>query len=152
MVYVPDLEQTGSLSLVGYLALGHDYPKGEILEAVFDRLASLVRLHIILWCGQHCCDLGMCGKNLPQPKHYWRGMLIPRCCSTDIIVPAEAVVYQAPALILHYIRSHRYLPPACFLQSVLNCPEPGSDRYIATIDKVTPELKPFTLLFTERCK
>ena len=43
MVYVPDFEQTGSLSLVGYLALGHDYPKGEILEAVFDRLEAKYR-------------------------------------------------------------------------------------------------------------
>ena len=125
---------------VGYLARGHDYPEGETSEAVFDRLASLVMLQLVDWMGYHHCDLGVCGSNQPQPDFYWRGMKIPRCCNTDILVPGKAVVYMAPSLILHYIRTHRYLPPTCFLEAVLDCPEPRSAAYLAALEKAAPNL------------
>jgi hypothetical protein len=48
-------------------------------------------------------------------------------------VPGDKVVYQAPCLILHYIRYHKYQPPECFCAAVLNCPKPGSAEYFAAI-------------------
>jgi hypothetical protein len=48
-------------------------------------------------------------------------------------VPGDKVVYQAPCLILHYIRYHKYQPPECFCAPVLNCPKPGSAEYFAAI-------------------
>ncbi len=44
----------------------------------------------------------------------------------------------APALILHYIRAHDYLPPADFRGAALRCPELGSDDYWSEIKKITP--------------
>jgi hypothetical protein len=144
MTYIPDLTQSGPIKSVGYLARGYDYTEGEILEAVFDRLANLVLRDIAIhYCGYHHCDLGSCGLNQPQPELYWRDLVIPRHCDKDIFVPDEAVVYQAPSLILHYIRSHRYLPPSCFVEAVLNCPEPGSDEYLSAIERVASELMGF---------
>jgi len=70
-------------------------------------------------------------------------MKIPRCCSSDILVPGKTMAYMAPALILHYIRTHRYLPPACFLEAVLDCPEPGSAEYLDAIRKVAPNFWTF---------
>jgi hypothetical protein len=58
-------------------------------------------------------------------------------------VPDHAAVYQAPSLILHYIRSHRYHPPERFLEAVLACPEPGSEEYFAAIEKAAPQLSMF---------
>ena len=142
MTYSPDLEQqTGPVKTVGYLSREHDYPKGETSDLMFDRLTSLVRLDLVSWVGYHDCDLGICASN--QTELYWRGMKIPGYCSCDILVPNRTVVYMAPALILHYIRAHQYLPPACFLEAALTCPEPGSDEYLRAIKQITPNFGPF---------
>jgi hypothetical protein len=138
MVYEPDMTQRGSLRLVGYLSREHDYPQGETSEAAFDCLANLVMQHILSYLGCHDCDLGSCSLNQGHPELYWRGLKIPRGCNTDILVPAETVVYMAPALILHYIRAHQYLPPVCFLEAVLACPEAGSKQYLSAIKKIAP--------------
>jgi hypothetical protein len=138
MAYRPDLAHTGSLKSVGYLSRKHDYPTGETSDEVFARLVSLVKRPLGCWAGEHLCDLGYCGSNRPQPEFKWQGMKIPRSCSTDILVPDKTVIYVAPALILHYIRAHRYLPPACFIGAVLVCPEPGSDEYRGEIKRITP--------------
>jgi len=73
-------------------------------------------------------------------RPFLAGIRIPEHCSSDILVPDKAVVYMSPALILHYIRVHQYLPPACFVAAVLNCPEPGSEEYRAAIRKMAPDL------------
>ncbi len=142
MPYLPDLAQFGSTNsvAVGYLARGYDYTEGETPEAVFDCLAALVlaRRFTIQYLGYHYCDLGPCGLNQPQPTLYWRDQVIPSRCTQDIFVPGKAVVYRSPALILHYIRSHRYLPPSCFIEAVLACPEPGSDKYLSAMKRADP--------------
>lgn len=138
MTYLPDLAETGNVRSVGYLSPEHDYPQGETSEAIFDRLASLVLLHLIKWMGYHWCELGSCGSNQAQPELYWHGMNIPRYCSSDILVPDKTVVYMAPSLIIHYMRAHRYLPPVRFLEAVLRCPEPRSDEYRDAIRQVWP--------------
>jgi hypothetical protein len=140
MTYLPDLAQNSTVQSVGYLSREHDFCKGETSEAVFDRLASLAMLRVLQWLGSHHCDLGSCGTSQQQSEHYWRGMKVPQYCSTDILVPDRTVIYVAPALILHYIRAHHYLPPACFLEAVLNCPEPGSEEYRGAIKKIAPNL------------
>ena len=143
MTYSPDLEQRGSVRTVGYLSRDHDYPKGEISEAVFDRLGILAQLRLVDWMGKHRCDLGLCWFSQGEGALYWRGMKVPRSCSSDVLVPDRTVVYIAPALILHYIRAHQYLPPECFLEAVVSCPEPGSDQYLANLKKLAPEFGHF---------
>jgi hypothetical protein len=146
MAYEPDLATTGLFGIqapvksVGYLSREHDYPKGDVSDAVFDRMASLVLLHLLNTLGYHDCDLGFCASNRRQPELYWRGMRISRSSSSNILVPDKTVIYMAPQLILHYIKEHRYRPPGCFLEAVLNCPEPGSDEYRGAIKKVIPDL------------
>ena len=139
MTYIADLVEPGPIKSVGYLAQGHDYPQGEVPEQVFDRLVALVELHLLHWMGYHNCDLEPCGSNQPQPEIQYHGLVIPRRCSSDILVPDGGVLYLAPALILHYIRCHRYQPPACFLEAALNCPDPGSQEYLAAVESVWPE-------------
>ena len=138
MTYIADLAEPGAIKSVGYLAQGHDYPQGHVPEEVFDRLVKLVTLHILTWMGYHNCDLDPCGSNQLQPEFQYRGLVIPRKCSSDILVPDKGVVFMAPSLILHYIRCHHYLPPTSFLDAVRNCPEPGSKEYFVVVQKVWP--------------
>ena len=140
MVYQPDLVQTGPFKSVGYLSRGRDYPKGETSDSVFDCLALLATRPLYCYGGHHDCDLDSCGSDLAHAPLKWRGMTIPRWCSTDILVPDKTLVYIAPALILHYIRAHRYLPPACFLDAVVTCPSPGSDEYRSEIKRIVPNV------------
>ncbi len=48
----------------------------------------------------------------------------------NLFIPGEGCVYVAPSLIAHYIRSHRYAPPAEFVEAVLECPEMHSEEYL----------------------
>jgi len=145
VTYIADLKEPGPIKSVGYLAQGYDYPQDDVAEEVFDRLVDLVILHIKLhiqhWMGYHTCDLQPCGLNQPEPPYH--GFVIPRRCRSDLVVPDNGVLYLAPTLIMHYIRCHHYLPPACFLEAVVKCPEPGSQEYCAAVEKVWPKSVPF---------
>ncbi len=145
MTYRADLTSVEHVTWVGYLARGYQYPHGEVRDECFDRLVKLVMVRLIQWFGFHTCDLDPCSSGQSQPKLYYQGQVIPDKCSTDILVPAENLVYMAPALILHYIRCHKYLPPACFLEAAMGCAEPGSDEYIAAINKVGHRFLQFPL-------
>ena len=48
----------------------------------------------------------------------------------------DRVLYCAPSLVLHYIRRHRYAPPVCFVEAVLNCPEPRSQDYRGALKRL----------------
>lgn len=36
--------------------------------------------------------------------------------------PSKEVIYMAPSLLLHYVKRHKYLPPAEFVHAVLDLP------------------------------
>lgn len=127
--------QTGWES-VGYLKASEDYPHGEVSELAFERLVGLVKHRLLFWAGYYYCDLGPCGSAQPPPELRYKGFVIPTKCNHDILVPAGTVIYVAPALILHYIRAHKYLPPSTFLGAVLACPDPASSEYLVALEKI----------------
>jgi hypothetical protein len=127
---------------VGYLTRSDDYARGEVSEEIFERLVNLVSSPFMRWAGYHDCDLDPCGTEQPPPDLRYKGLVIPSQCDSDILVPDKAALYVAPALILHYIRCHHYLPPSYFLNAVLACPEPGSPEYLAAIEKICPAGNP----------
>lgn len=127
-----------SAAKVGYLTKNEGFPQGEVSEVVIDCLVCLVRHPLVHWFGYHDCDLYPCGLKQPRPELRYKGIRIPSRCSTDILVPDEATAYVAPALILHYILFHQYLPPTCFIEAVLACPDPSSAEYLDTIERIYP--------------
>jgi hypothetical protein len=140
MTYKPDLRGTGRERPVGYLDRRHSFTKGTASEAFFDCLVALVEQPLAVCRGYHICDLGWCGLSFggEQPKFRYKGRVIG-LGATEILVPDKEVVYSAPSLILHYIRRHKYLPPSCFVEAVLNCPKPRSQEYFAAIKRIAPE-------------
>lgn len=141
MPYSPDLAQPGPSQCVGYLWFGHSYPRGKVSPLVFERLVALVETRWRVSPGHHTCNLGWCVvlPDIAQRKFRCREKVLV-LGSSDILVPADRVIYYAPDLILHYIRWHHYQPPECFCAAVLNCPRPGSAEYLAAIERVKPEL------------
>ena len=144
MTYLADLTGTGRLKQVGYLSGRHSFTTGMTSEAFFDRLVGLEEHPFLFSCGYHNCDIGGCRRNPrsqepQQPTLRYKGRIL-FLGDTDIYVPGEEVVYVAPSLILHYIQHHQYQPPLCFVDSVLNCPEPLSEEYSAAITRIAPEI------------
>src|SRR5690349_16843337 len=111
---------------LGYLHPDYTYPRGEVSDAAFCRLVELVKHSFTEWFGYHNCELDACGLyRYPTPLEY-NGLIIDHQGGTEILVPGDAVLFAAPALILHYVKCHQYAPPADFLNAALACPQPGS--------------------------
>ena len=67
-------------------------------------------------------DCSLClAAHLPSPGPIWS--------QENIFVPSSDVVYVVPGGIVHYIVAHSYLPPAEFVEAVLQCPDLRSDEY-----------------------
>jgi hypothetical protein len=135
--YIPDLAGLGPEKPVGYLWYGHSFPRGRVSPLLFERLVALVELPLMYACGYHECNVNSCGLRASvrsQPTFQYRGRVLG-LGSSEIWVPGDKVVYQAPSLILHYIRHHKYQPPKCFCAAVLNCPKPDSAEYFAAIEQ-----------------
>jgi hypothetical protein len=101
---------------VGWLEAGNPYPQGTVSEA---DIAALERLASGTWqpifCrGWHNCSL--CGHK-PEDEPIVRNIAgeSKLLGADNLFIPAGEIMYVAPTLILHYIETHHYLPPAEFL-------------------------------------
>jgi hypothetical protein len=145
MPYAADLAGSGAVKSVGYLWFGHAYTKGEVEEAVLERLVDMAAEPFLYAYGYHECNLGFCNVRLVsrgQPEFRYRGRTLG-LGSAEIFVPGEGAVYCAPNLIVHYIRWHGYRPPECFCEAVLRCPAADSAEYRERIKRIAPELAKF---------
>lgn len=116
--YLPVAAPT--LLAVGWLEHGHDYAKGEVPPAFFERLEQLAYRpwQPMIAAGHHVCDL----------------------CQFDgarsgeiVFVPGGGVTYAAPVGIVHYVAAHRYRPPQAFVDAVLACPPTGTAAYLKAL-------------------
>ena len=123
-MYYADLTNTCPIAsgprvrAVGWLASDHEFPRGEVDLGVVESLARLRDdgwVHVAS-AGPHACEL--CQRERE---------------SRNILVPAQSVVYVAPAMIVHYMADHAYRPPAEFSEAVLASPEPLTDAYYAAL-------------------
>lgn len=128
--YVPDLAPAtgGTFSglpetlAVGWLAYGYPFPVGPVPG---DAMARLRALHATLddpdrlmvpaiAAGLHKCDL--CSAD--DASHSDNMELYVRAL--------DGTGFEAPAMIVHYIDSHAYRPPAAFIDAVLAAPTVAS--------------------------
>lgn len=103
---------------VGWLDAENEYDRGAVDARVVEALRRLAEegwIHVAV-AGPHLCEL--CGGARE---------------SRNILVPARDVLYAAPAMIVHYMADHSYLPPPEFSTAVLSCPEPTTDAYYAEL-------------------
>jgi hypothetical protein len=116
---------------VGWLDDVHDFPRGEVPQALIEKLRLLAESPVELYAGDHQCEL--CEK--PEDAHLfevskghwlpneaWTKWIEPRLSCGEIRVARGGVTYAAPMIIAHYIEAHGYLPPAEFLKAVEEAP------------------------------
>jgi hypothetical protein len=130
-VHFPDLDQSCQIArgprirAVGWLDAGHAFARGRVDERVapaIELLAAEGWVHVAA-AGVHTCELCESARD-----------------GRNVLVPAPNVLYVAPAMVVHYMRAHEYLPPAEFTAAVLACPAPPTDAYYAALKRFVSDL------------
>ncbi|MER5304788.1 hypothetical protein ABT039_35695 [Streptomyces lasiicapitis] len=122
MTYFPDLspyrysDSTQSMLNVGWLAREHPFPTGTAPEGLVETLAELAKHSVNVQRGMHFCEL--------CPDFQTARQNTSRCDtfigSGEIRVPgSKRVTYASPAMIVHYVEEHSYLPPAEYCEAVM---------------------------------
>ena len=78
--------------------------------------------------GWHACEF--CSLPTARGLQFSR---YARLGSGNLWIPTASAVYEAPAMILHYIADHGYAPPEEFIAAVLDCPPQGSRAYLTLL-------------------
>jgi hypothetical protein len=119
-MWYPDLGTTCQIACgprvraVGWLSAEHPFAKGKVAPTVLDSLRVLAREGYcpVAMAGVHTCEF--CSR-----VHE----------SRNILVPGGELLFAAPAMIIHYIERHCYLPPQSFVDAVCECAAPPAAAY-----------------------
>jgi hypothetical protein len=105
---------------VGWLEDGNPFPTGDNPEGVFDVLWELARREppAKLHRGFHYCDLCPASAGVCFVEHLGEKAWVGH--SVLAAFQPSHTVYQAPGLIVHYVRDHRYLLPSAFVDALLH--------------------------------
>lgn len=124
-----------NVSSVGWLDSAHSYVKGKAPNAFSEKLDATMRqrspanVHACQIRGVHPCAL--CGKGNFEDIDPEYALLLG---STQLWIPGrQDRIFVAPSMILHYVVSHDYLPPAVFVAAIddldLSIPYEGQAQY-----------------------
>lgn len=152
MPYFEDLsccnEEFPGLSLpliaIGWLDPNHPVSTGVVSKEFFNKLVHLLEhlwspslslgIHLCAFCGTETA-LGLLAPK-EEPKLQF-DYALPVVQNGDLFIPAleGRSVYASPSLVAHYINAHMYLPPKCFQDAVMDCPDMRSSEYLAIMEK-----------------
>ena len=110
-MYFPDLSPYAYIGVepstltVGWLDAEHPLAVGESSSQFIDRLRPFLLTPVKQTRGFHRCPF--CSDPMARSSAEIR------------VVSTSGVTYAAPALILHYVEAHKYLPPAAFVAAVI---------------------------------
>jgi hypothetical protein len=130
------------LRAVGWLDALHPFPTGAPADRFVARFEELVAqtgqaFAQYAFRGLHCCDLCPPDPPLPIAQSH-----------INVLVPGDGEVFAATAGLLHYVRVHRYRPPAAFVDAVLACPSCDDAAYLEALHDanacVAPPLETWT--------
>ena len=79
----------------------------------------------VSFCGFHTCDFCYSDEDLVKMETIGGEWVSDQ----SLFIPGSGTVYVCPGGIVHYIRKHRYMPPAEFLNAVADCPPMGTRAY-----------------------
>ncbi|HMO58287.1 MAG TPA: hypothetical protein PKA05_04205 [Roseiflexaceae bacterium] len=120
------------LLAVGWLRAGAPMPCGPINPAVVDRIAELLATEEGLLTSLSVDSCPFCA--MPIAPISYKGMRISMN-NGRLVIPDATCCYVAPAMIMHLIVDHNYLPPARFCEAVLRCPPRRSTEYRQAIEQ-----------------
>ncbi|MCS0639351.1 hypothetical protein NX801_27680 [Streptomyces sp. LP05-1] len=123
MTYYPDLspytyDPTDKEMLnIGWLSREHSYPTGATPDGLVYALIELAKNKTNMQRGMHFCDL--CPDFETAQLHTFRGKVF--IGSGEIrLTDRQGVTFSSPAMIVHYVEDHAYLPPEDYCTAVLS--------------------------------
>jgi hypothetical protein len=137
--YLP-FEAAGKLVAVGWLDPGMEYVRGEVGQEFVRKLLELLHdpWEPVVALGIHEC--GFCRlSGGPSTFRFGRSGSEAILGASNVFVPADGFLFVAPSLIVHYMDSHEYSPPADFQQAVMACPPMRSMDYLKAVLKNGPK-------------
>lgn len=134
--YFP-VESHEPLLAVGWLDREHDYCRGAVEPSFVAKLFELLRepWQPCVFAGSHECQFCRFSGGPDRFRlRRQRESVLVGCW--NLFVPGERCIFVAPSLMIHYIDSHGYCPPAAFQQAVMGCPEMRSMAYLKAISGI----------------
>lgn len=118
---------------VGWLGRGHEFPRAQPTEEVLDVLFEFCRVSVAQTRGIHECDLCMPPRTVYAARKHSAKLLLG---TAEIrVFSKEGLIYAAPTLVYHYVRTHHYKPPEEFIRALKEGPKPPSQGYFAELNK-----------------
>jgi hypothetical protein len=105
---------------VGWLHPDHPFTKGHIPPAFLARLKEFVELS-----GESADALYFGASGGVHQCEFCNGAI----GASNFGVPDGELLFVAPEMIVHYIETHRYHPPAEFIDAVMKSPLPDTEEY-----------------------
>jgi hypothetical protein len=126
------------LTAVGWLERPHSFEQGGVPAEVLERLFALVETvwDPIRFRGGHTCDL--CSFGARELRSETGRVADVGSRNLFVPMPGNSGLFVAPSLILHYVLSHRYRPPAQFQLAVMACPATSSSSYFRRVEPLIP--------------
>ncbi|MEU6663542.1 hypothetical protein [Streptomyces sp. NPDC046821] len=122
MTYFADLSSYSYLEVneamlnVGWLDREHEYTTGPAPAGLVDALADLATGAVSVCRGTHFCNL--CPDFQTARENTSRGETF--IGSGEVrVTSARGTIYTSPAMIVHYVETHGYLPPEEYCEAVL---------------------------------
>ena len=139
MTFYPDLSETTMITAghhiraIGWLDDKHDFPTGSAPPTFVHKLRRITEKHSETL-------LALYDNEFDFLRNQFFGFHTCELCHNfnhggNIAVPTEGELYVAPAMILHYVEVHGYLPPTQFVDAVLESPIPGTENYEDAVAK-----------------
>ena len=126
LTFYQHFEFDSSALNVGWLDSAHPFPTGDVPIDFIEKLKRLAREPVLFTCGQHVCefcDLGPRPVGLDMAAYkarHERATAADALSSAEIrVVDRDGKVYASPAMIGHYVATHRYQPPREFVEAVM---------------------------------
>lgn len=125
MAYFEDLSPctyfeglTGQLISIGWLAPGFDYETGDVSKEFFEALFNMLKKpwQPYAFAGREPCRLCKFTHGMPSLTYLGEKVSIG---ANNLFLPDGGKAFVAPSLVIHYIDSHGYKPPAEFQAAVL---------------------------------
>lgn len=118
---------------IGWLDDKHDFPTGKVPAEFVRKLRKITEKHSETVAALYDNEFDFL-------LHQFFGFHTCELCHNfnhgdNIVVPGNEVLYVAPAMILHYVEEHEYLPPKQFVDAVLDAPNPRTKDYENAVAK-----------------
>jgi hypothetical protein len=145
MAYMEDLSNyvyAGSVfgrpgtKAIGWLALGHEFPKMTPEDETLDLLWQYCSISVAEMRGGHDCEFCPSGSARRAVRDGEERLL---CVAEIRVFSRDGQIYAAPTLIYHYVAVHRYKPPDEFLEAMRAGPRPPSQEYFDVLARLNLE-------------